>query len=114
VKIAPEPLRLPQIRSQSRKILEKHAFSPLSGNLEFTQISIFESKILIFQVVFFARWIRLALAVIFQFCWVSTDHFRSRCGHFSDFSPVACGDTLNPAVEHEKSNFDRKILGLSF
>jgi len=32
-------------------------------------------------------------------------------GHFSDFLPIAYGNT---AVEHEKSNLDRKILGLSF
>ena len=58
-----------------------------------------------------AHSIRLELAVIFLFLKVKSDHFSTLYEHFSDFLPVACGDT---AVEHEKSNLDWKILGLSF
>ena len=41
-----------------------------------------------------AHSIRLDLKFLFLFLKVKSDHFSRFYGHFSDFSPVACGDTL--------------------
>ena len=76
-----------------------------------TQISIFDLKYSTYPYISIAHSIRLKLRFLFLFLKVKSDHFSRFYEHFSDFLLVACGDT---AVEHEKSNLDWKILGLSF
>ena len=59
-----------------------------------------------------AHSIRLDLKFLFLFLKVKSDHSWRFCGHFSDFSPVACGDNLKPSRWTWKIEFWQENIGI--
>ena len=59
-----------------------------------------------------AHLIRLELSFLFLFLKVKSDHFTRFYGNFSDFSPVACGDTLKSSCWTWKIEFWLENIGI--
>ena len=77
-----------------------------------TQMSIFDLKIFNFSRISIAHSIRLELYFILLFLKVKSDHSWRFYGHFSDSSPVACGDTLTSSSWTWKIEFWQKNIGI--
>ena len=61
---------------------------------------------------YIAHSIRLELYSILLFWKVKSDHSWRFCGHFSDFLPVACGDTLTSSSWTWKIEFWQENIGI--
>ena len=59
-----------------------------------------------------AHSVRLELSFLFLFLKVKSDHFTRFYGNFSDFSPVACGDTLKSSCWTWNIEFWQENIGI--
>ena len=87
-------------------------FCLLLAIFNYTQMSFLTGKYSIWQQDFYSSFDLAWAEVSFPFLKVKSDHFPRFYGHFSDFSPVACGDTLTSSSWTWKIEFWRENIGI--